>query len=104
MTEKDSMKNLLFHNILWLLVNSATLSCIAITANYNYLDHMADNAIFLKDIKQLNYTIAGVLTSGIASAALIYIQLWRPYYRENCKRKENKSLQIQKESEPMLAT
>ena len=105
MTEKDSMGNLLFHNILWLFVNSATLFSIAMASNYNYLDHMADNAIFLKDIKQLNYAIAAVLTSGIASAALIYIQLWRPYYyRENCKSNETKSLPVWKESEPMLAT
>ena len=104
MTEKDSMGNLLFHNILWLFVNSATLFSIAMASNYNYLDHMADNAIFLKDIKQLNFAIAAVLTSGIASAALIYIQLWRPYHRENCNSNETKSLPVWKESEPMLAT
>ena len=105
MAEKESIDNLLFHNILWLSVNVATLSCIVMTANYNYLDHMADKLIFLKDIKQLNCAIAGVLTSGIASAILIFIQAWRPYYnRENCKQNETNSLQTQKESEPMLAS
>ena len=94
----------MFHNILWLSVNTATIFCITITANYNYLDHMADNTIFLKDMKQLNYAIAGVLTSGIASAVLIFIQLWKPFHRENYKRKETKGLQFQKESEPMLTT
>ena len=104
MTEKDSMENLLFHNILWLLINTATLFCIGMTANFNYLDHMTDNSIFLKDIKQLNFAIVGVLTSGIASAVLVFIQLWRPYYTENCKSNETKSSQIKKESEPMLTT
>ena len=80
----------------------ATLFSIGMTANYNYLDHMTDNTIFLKDIKQLNFAIAGVLTSGIASAVLIFIQLWRPFQRENCKSKETKDLQNQKENEPML--
>ena len=74
MPEGASIKNLLFHNILWLFVNSATLFCIAMLANYNYLDLMADNTIFLKDIKQLNCAIALVLTSGVASTLLIYIQ------------------------------
>ena len=104
MTEKDSTENLLFHNILWLAVNTTTLCCIAIIANYNYLDHLADNSIFLKDIKQLNYAITVVLTSGMASAVLIFIQLWAPYHRDNCKSNETKSLKIQKESEPMLTT
>ena len=82
----------------------ATRFSIGMTANYNYLDHMTDNTIFLKDIKQLNFAIAGVLTSGIASAVLIFIQLWRPFQRENFKRKETKDLQIQKENESMLVT
>ena len=104
LTEKQSIENLVFHNILWLSVNTATLFCIGMTANFNYLDHMTDNTIFLKDIKQLNFAIAGVLTSGIASAVLIFIQLWRPFQRENCKSKEPKDLQNQKENEPMLVT
>ena len=82
----------------------ATLFSIGMTANYNYLDHMTDNTIFLKDIKQLNFAIAGVLRSGIASAVLIFIQLWRPFQRENFKRKETKGLQIEKENEPMLVS
>ena len=57
-------------------------------ANYNYLDDMTDYVIFLKDIKQLNCAVAVVLVSGVASSALVFIQLWRPYYRENYKNDE----------------
>ena len=102
LTEKQSIENLVFHNLLWLSINTATLFSIGITANYNYLDHMADNTIFLKDIKQLNFAIVGVLTSGITSAVLIFIQLWKPFHRENCKIKETKGLHNKMENVPML--
>jgi len=104
LTEKQSIENLVFHNILWLSVNTVILLVIGIAANYEYLNHMADNTIFLKNIKQLNFAIVGVLTSGIASAVLIFIQLWKPFQRKNCERKETKDLEIQKENEPMLVT
>ena len=105
MIEGASIENLFFHNIFWLSFNSATLFCIAMMANYDYLDDMADSTIFLKDIKQLNCAIAVVLAFGVASAVLIFIQVWRPYYGENYKNNETKSLQnVQNESEPMLAT
>ena len=105
MIEGASIENLLFHNIFWLSFNSATLFCIAMMANYDYLDDMADNTILLKDIKQLICAIAVVLAFGVASAVLIFIQVWRPYYGENYKNNETKSLQnVQNESEPMLAT
>ena len=95
MTEKSSLENLLFHNIIWFLVNSTTLFCIMMAANYNYLDDMTDYVIFLKDIKQLNCLVAVVLVSGVASSALVFIQLWRPYYRENYKNYETGENSIQ---------
>ena len=79
LTEQQSMTNLIFSNILWLVINTLTVSSLVIANNMKVLQTGTDQVIFEENSLLLNTILALTLISGFSSAVLLFHQVWAPF-------------------------
>ena len=73
------MTNLTFSNILWLVINTLTVSSLVIANNMKVLQTGTDQVIFEENSLLLNTILALILISGFSSAVLLFHQVWAPF-------------------------
>ena len=91
LTPKETMDNLLYNNIAWLVIYSSMLTTIVTMATIqNWVESVKifwqgpDYArnILVHDLDRLWAIYATIMLCGIISGILLYFQIWRPYKEE----------------------
>ena len=96
-TETRILEDLIFRNKFWFSVHILVLVIIAVDINlasFSVLNSLNESCVlkdhFLKDIGLFNKLFIVILACGLASAGLLYIQVWIPATKTHKALQENK--------------